>query len=114
MGDPFFNLYTVYSTVIDDPSPDQCALPVFLASTSPTSHLINCNGSPLPLFVTALTILASPTNSNSFILSESKSKHDFGIVFAEFHASVTNLGYLMEVTYSQACPPYTTNNLLET
>ncbi|MBW0582004.1 hypothetical protein O181_121719 [Austropuccinia psidii MF-1] len=114
MGDPFSNLFTVSSTTIEDSSHNQHSSPIFLASSSPTTPSIIHSNSPLPSFATALTISASPKSSDHSILSKNKLKHDFGIVFSKFDAAVTNLGYLMEVTYSQGRPLYATDNLLKT
>ncbi|MBW0500025.1 hypothetical protein O181_039740 [Austropuccinia psidii MF-1] len=114
MGDPFFNLFTVSSTILNNSSHNQRPSPIFSASSAPTTPSIISNDSPLPSFTTALTISASPTNSNRSLPSEDELKHDFGIVFAKFNAAVTDLGYLMEVTYSQGRPPFATNNFLKT
>ncbi|MBW0587638.1 hypothetical protein O181_127353 [Austropuccinia psidii MF-1] len=113
MGDPFFNLFTISSTIVQDSSQDQRASPIFLASSALTTPSIIHSNSPLPSFATACTISASPTNSDCSILSKNGLKHDFGIVFAKFNASGANLGYLMEVTYSQGRPAYAPDNLLK-
>ncbi|MBW0575691.1 hypothetical protein O181_115406 [Austropuccinia psidii MF-1] len=64
MGDPFLNLLTISSTIVKDSSHNQHSLPIFLASNAPITPSIICSNSPLPSFATALTISASPTNSD--------------------------------------------------
>ncbi|MBW0496885.1 hypothetical protein O181_036600 [Austropuccinia psidii MF-1] len=116
MGDPFFKLFTVSSsipgesTLLAAASP---ASPVFSASTASTSPSISPPGSPLSAFATTLTISPQSTNSDGSVPTEEDLKYNFGLVFSNFDSAVANLGRLMELSFFHGCPPHSHECTLE-
>ncbi|MBW0590219.1 hypothetical protein O181_129934 [Austropuccinia psidii MF-1] len=109
MGDPFFNLFTVSSSVSGESTPLAASSPispVFLASAAPTSPSISPPGSLLSAFATALTISPQSTNSDGSFPTEEDLKYDFGLVFSNFYSAITDLGFLMELTFVHGLPPH--------
>ncbi|MBW0579990.1 hypothetical protein O181_119705 [Austropuccinia psidii MF-1] len=105
MGDPFFSLFTISSSIPGESTP--------LAAASPDSPSISPPGSLLYAFVTALTISPQSTNSDGSVPTEEDLKYDFGLVFSNFDSSIANLGHIMELTFVHGCPPHSYEHTLE-
>ncbi|MBW0558847.1 hypothetical protein O181_098562 [Austropuccinia psidii MF-1] len=107
MGDPFFNLFTVSSSISGELNPlkaDSPASPAFSAGTAPTSLSISTPVSPLSPFATALTIFPQSTNSNGSVPTEEGLNNNFGFVFSNLDSAVAELGHLRELTFVHGPP----------
>ncbi|MBW0577481.1 hypothetical protein O181_117196 [Austropuccinia psidii MF-1] len=116
MGDPFFNLFTVLSSVSGESTPLAAASPaspVFLMCTTPTSPSICPPGSPLANFATALTISPQSMNLDGSVPTEEELKYNFGLVFSDFDSAAADIGRLMELTFVHSRPPHSHKRMLE-